>query len=67
VKVNGRSLGHKKVNLLNPRTAFRLSSVHRNVRAYEGHLKRFLAHADLDAIQWINLNRQAIEFKTLLK
>jgi len=34
---------------------------------YEGHLRRFLSHTSLKAIQWINFNHDKIEFITISK
>jgi GxxExxY protein len=34
-------------------------------RRYESHLYRFLAHTSLGCIQWINVGRKVVTFKTL--
>jgi len=60
------SLGRQKIYALNPDIAFKLTSITRNVSYYEKHLKRFLHHTKLKALQWINFNHHKIEFKTLI-
>lgn len=32
---------------------------------YESHLRRFLAHTSLECIQWINVGRKVVTFKTI--
>ena len=62
---DGHSLGEQKTHLLNPVTAFKLSAVTKNVAAFEGHLRKFLALTSLECIQWINFNHHQIEFRTI--
>ena len=35
--------------------------------AFEEHLDRFLAYTRLDALQWINVTRAIVRFRTLRK
>lgn len=62
---DNRVLGQQKVHLLNPETAFTVSATTKNIGYYQSHIKRFLDHTDLKAIQWINLNHGKIEFRTV--
>lgn len=34
---------------------------------FERHARRFLAHTELNAIHWVNITRQEVLFKTLLR
>lgn len=58
-------VGQKPVCLLNDRTAFHLSAMSERLASYEIHLHRLLAHMDLDAVQWVNLDQNHIHFKTI--
>jgi len=64
---NSRVIGTQRAHLLTPSTAFRISAVHRSPQSFEEHLRRLLSHTRLRAIQWVNLNRHTITFKTLLR
>jgi GxxExxY protein len=64
---SGHLLGTQEQSLLNPETAFRLSAIDPDGCTYfEHHLRRFLAHAALNAIQWINITRSVVSFKTIV-
>ena len=67
IKKDSRILGEQKVHLLNPKTAFKISAVKKHISQYEQHLRLFLKHTSLMAIQWINFNNHVITFKTILK
>jgi len=60
-----RTVGCQGVHLLNPTTAFRITGLTRDMSPYEQHLRKVLAHTRLRRVQWINLNRHMITFKTL--
>lgn len=62
-----RSIATQRAHLLNPATALRISSVTQDPSSYEHHLRRFLSHTHLRAIQWINFNHHTILLKTLLR
>ena len=62
----GHILGTQEQHLLNPETALRLSALDPDDCPYfEHHLRRFLAHTALNAIQWINITRSLVSFKTI--
>lgn len=67
IKNNSRVLGYQKVHLLNPQTAFKISAAKKHLSLYEQHLRVFLHHTKLAAIQWINFNNHNITFQTILK
>lgn len=60
-------IGVQKVPLLNPEVAIHITALKRAQSTYEQHLRRFLQHTPLQAIQWINLNRLKITLKTLIR
>ena len=65
IKNDSRILGEQKVHQLNPKTAFKISAVKKHINEYEQHLRLFLQHTSLRAIQWINFNNHSITFKTI--
>lgn len=63
---NGREVTAQRAHLLNGHTAFKITAAGRHLDSIEEHLRRFLAHTNLKAIQWANLHRHNITFTTLL-
>ena len=64
---DSRILGTQKVHLLNSEIAFKISAVTNDAYFYEEHLKKFLNHTSIKAIQWINFNIGKIIFKTIFR
>lgn len=62
-----RSLGTQTVHHLADDIAFFITASVHQPQAVQEHLRRFLAHTRLRAIQWVNLNRQIVSFHTLQK
>lgn len=60
-------LGLQTVHLLTPYVAFRITAFTARQAQYESHLQRLLAHTELKAIQWMNLNHHDIELVTVAK
>lgn len=68
IRIAGRSLGSQAVRLVAPRIALRITALPPDGQPeYRAHLCRFLDHTDLDAVQWINITRQLVQFKTIEK
>jgi GxxExxY protein len=67
VEVNGRVVGTQKMCLLDSETAWHLSAIRRNLRSYETHIRRLIAHTSLTRVQWINLDHETITLNTLKK
>jgi GxxExxY protein len=67
VMSNSHVIGEQSIHLLNPKTAFKISAIIKDIDNYELHLNRFIKYANLEAIQWINFNHHEILFKTILK
>ncbi len=62
---NGVSLGTQRFHVHSPGVAFRVTAETKQISDTESHLRRLLAVAQLDAIQWINLNRADIQLVTI--
>ena len=62
---NGRTVGTQMAHLLNPKIAFRISALTDELGFYEQHLRRFVRHTRLEAVQWINFSHHSISFKTV--
>jgi len=60
-------LGRQKIHLLNPDVAFKITSITKDEKCYENHLRQFLCHTTLKAIQWINFNHDQIVCKTIVR
>lgn len=67
VASNGRELGRQKVHLLSSDIMFRLSALTGDTCFHERHLRRFLAHTSLRAVQWVNFNHHNIVMRTITK
>jgi GxxExxY protein len=61
----GHVLGTQKVFMLNRHVALRLTAHTASAPRVEAHLRRLLHHTELQALQWINLNHERVEFVTL--
>jgi hypothetical protein len=56
----------QKVRLADPATVLKVTTLDDDsLLDFECHARRFLAHTSLRAIQWINITRAAVQFKTL--
>ena len=68
IKVMNRKqvLGTQKVHLISSDIAFKISSMMKDEKYYEDHLRRFINHTSLKAIQWINFQHDRIVFKTIV-
>lgn len=66
---NNRVIASQNCHLLNPTTAFKLTSLtsKAGINAFRTQLKKFLTRTDLDAIQWVNLNHHDVKFETVKK
>jgi GxxExxY protein len=60
-------IGKQKVHTLAPDIGFSVSASVHHPEVAEEHHRRFLQHTPLRAIQWVNLNRQAVSLHTLTK
>jgi GxxExxY protein len=60
-----RQIGTQMMNMISDKVGFALTCMQARSKALREHLERLLQHVPLKAIQWINLNRHQIEFRTL--
>ncbi len=66
IHAQDRRLGMQKVRLADPSTALKITALGADgLPDFESHARRFLAHTSLRAIQWINITRPVVQFKTL--
>lgn len=66
IRIGERCLGSQKVRLADPSTALKITALGEdNLADFECHAHRFLAHSSLEAVQWINITRQVVQFKTI--
>jgi GxxExxY protein len=66
IRVQERCLGVQKVRLAAPSTALKITCLDADsLPDFECHARRFLAHTSLQAVQWINITRELVQFKTL--
>lgn len=61
----GISLGQQQLALLSPEVMTRFTAISEDISAAEVNLRRFLQLTPLRAMQWVNLNRAAVQFVTL--
>jgi GxxExxY protein len=60
-----RVIGTQKTHLLSSTIGLKFSAISTDPKHYGRHLHRFLNHSKLEAIHWVNLNRQRVEFRTI--
>ncbi len=62
----GRVVGNQELRIIAPDVALQFSAFSPEyTEQFEIHLRRFLSHTSLKAIQWINLARPEVLFKTI--
>jgi GxxExxY protein len=67
VLIDGRRIGTQRLHSLAPGVALKLTAFDSRLDRFEQHARRLLAHLDLRAIAWINLNIKTVTFTTLKK
>jgi GxxExxY protein len=65
VFVGGGEAGKQVIHLAAPGVAFKISALGEGRQRYETQLRRFLAHTALNCIQWINVGKNVVTFKTI--
>lgn len=61
----GQVLGAQRFRLLEPDVAIKITTLNNDLANFEQHAQRLLSHTNLNAIQWININRHELRFKTI--
>ena len=64
---NGVTIGTQEMRLLTDDIAFAVTASTHRPDIVLDHQQRFLKHTPLRAIQWINLNHNTIELRTVAK
>lgn len=62
----GTILGLQKFRLVAPKVALKITAFD-SLSPFEVHAKRLLEHTALDAIQWVNITRKKVTFRTIRK
>jgi GxxExxY protein len=66
IRLGGRTVGVQPFRIVAPSAALRISTLPANRLAeYQTHLKNCLDHTNLHSIQWINMTRHTVLFKTI--
>jgi GxxExxY protein len=65
IRRSGQPLGSQTMFLLDREIALRLTAHTSGAERVEAHLRRLLQHCGLRAVQWVNLNHENIEFRTV--
>ena len=66
VIVHSRPVGVQEVRLAGPGVSFKVTVLNpSDLARHEESLQRFLDHTTLLALQWINVHRSRVTFKTL--
>lgn len=60
-------VGTQKLTLISADTALKITALGSGLDEFENHLRRFLCHTRLRAIQWVNVRHQAVAFRTLVR
>ncbi|MBL7016805.1 MAG: GxxExxY protein [Kiritimatiellales bacterium] len=67
ITLNGRTIGHQNICLLNENTGLHISAIKEGPATYRKHAARLLKHTHLTHIQWVNFNRDTVQLITLRK
>jgi len=60
-----RPLGRQRIHLLNPTTAFKITTFPEPIEANEKSLRQFLSLTSLRQLQWVNFRRHTVAFRTI--
>jgi GxxExxY protein len=61
------TIGVQLLRLISPEVAFKITAFERDLPQYEQELLRLLQHTPLRYLQWANIGRRTVTFKTLSK
>jgi len=62
-----RVVGKQKMQLLNNKTVWHVSSINKATESYENNIKLLINHTNINSVQWINFNKNKIVLKTINK
>jgi hypothetical protein len=60
-------IGEQTVRLTSSGATFKVTAIHESEQRYEQHARRFLNHTRLPAFHWVNVTRDTVRLKTLLR
>jgi len=66
INLGNNLCGKQKIYIVNEQVAFKITALTKEIDSFEKHLRRFIRITKLKAIQWINFNKNFINFKTIL-
>jgi GxxExxY protein len=67
VTSGGETIATQCFRLVHPHVAFKITTLSDGLADFDSQARRLLAHTQLEAIQWININRKCVTFRTLDK
>lgn len=67
ILVDNQKVGIQKARLTSSNAVFRVTALSDHESGFERHARKLLAHTTLEAVHWINITRQRVLFKTLLR
>jgi GxxExxY protein len=62
VTSSGQRIGMHAVRMMNATTAFKLTSITRDLQGYESHLRRLMSYTQLEHVLWANMTSQQVIF-----
>jgi len=67
VRSHGVVVGIQKLRLINDSTAFKLTSLSRDLESFESHVQRLLQHTELEEMLWVNITLEEVAFVSVRK
>jgi len=65
IAIAGHVVGQQRMRLIAPGVAFKITGLNGPLEPFAEHARRLLAHVDLRAIAWVNVNMKDVTFTTL--
>jgi GxxExxY protein len=65
VRVDGRMCGVQKEIFTGPESIVKVTTFPEESDAFERNLRRFVEYAQVEAVQWVNVGRQVVMFRTV--
>ena len=66
VVMNGKIISTQPALLCGPETVLKVTTFENNTDMYQKDLSCFLTKTSMEAIQWINISRNRLSFKTII-
>ena len=58
-------LGMQPFRLVRPESALKVTAINDDLDSFEVHARRLLSHTGLESIEWVNVGRHCVTFRTL--